>query len=247
MLLELQSVARMYGTRCIFKDVSLSVPAGSLTLLVGANGAGKSTLMHIMAGLARPSAGKVVHHVDAAEIAYLGHATFLYPALTAQENLHFWGSMYGVDVSEAALGGVLDRVELARHAHERAAVFSRGMAQRLNVARVLLLQPRLLLLDEPATGLDVASGQILRREIRQARDQGAGIVWISHDLQTDAPLADRLLALSERRVSYDGKPMNYCFSAADKAGAAVQGLTPQAIPSQRAPAGVAKAQEAAKC
>lgn len=211
MLLELQSVARMYGTKCIFKDVSLSVSAGSLCLLVGANGAGKSTLMHIMAGLARPSAGKVVHHVEAAEIAYLGHATFIYPALTAQENLRFWGSMYGVDVSEAALNGVLDRVELTRHAYERAAVFSRGMAQRLNVARVLLLQPRLLLLDEPSTGLDTASGQILRREIRQAREQGAGIVWISHDLQTDAPLADRLLALHERRLAYDGDPMTYCF------------------------------------
>lgn len=214
MLLELQSIARMYGTRCIFKDVSLAVPAGSLTLLVGANGAGKSTLMHIMAGLARPSAGKVLHHVEAAEIAYLGHATFIYPALTARENLRFWGSMYGVEVSGTALDEVLDRVELARHAHERAAVFSRGMAQRLNVARVLLLQPRLLLLDEPATGLDTASSQILRREIGQARERGAGIVWITHDVQADAPMADRLLALHERRLAYDGDPMAYNSTSA---------------------------------
>lgn len=253
MLLELQSVARMYGTRCIFKDVSLDVSAGSLCLLVGANGAGKPTLMHIMAGLARPSAGKVVHHVQAAEMAYLGHATFIYPALTAQENLRFWGAMYGVDVSDAALDGVLDRVELTRHAHERAAVFSRGMAQRLNVARVLLLQPRLLLLDEPATGLDTASGQILRREIRQARDQGAGIVWISHDLQTDAPLADRVLALHERRLAYDGEPRAYCSlnrvvcaKTAGQADASGQGTASEAMTSEPEASGV-KAQEAATC
>lgn len=209
MLLELQNIARMYGTRCIFKDVSLSVPAGSLTLLVGPNGAGKSTLMHIMAGLARPSAGTVQHHVPPAEVAYLGHATFIYPTLTARENLRFWGAMYDVCVNDAALDSVLDRVELLRHGHERATVFSRGMAQRLNVARVLLLQPRLLLLDEPATGLDTASSHLLRREIVQARDRGAGIVWISHDVLADAPLADRLLALRERRLAYDGEPMAY--------------------------------------
>ncbi|MEG2173513.1 MAG: heme ABC exporter ATP-binding protein CcmA [Desulfovibrionaceae bacterium] len=209
MLLELQHIARMYGSRCVFKDVSFSVPAGSLTVLVGANGAGKSTLMHIMAGLARPSAGEVLHHVQPAEMAYLGHATFIYPALTARENLRFWGAMYGVDVSDMALDTVLERVELQAHAHERAAVFSRGMAQRLNVARVLLLEPRLLLLDEPATGLDTASSHLLRREIVRARERGAGIVWITHDVLTDAPLADRLLALRDRRLAYDGEPTAY--------------------------------------
>lgn len=209
MLLELHNIARMYGTRCIFKGVSLRLPAASLTLLVGANGAGKSTLMHIMAGLARPTAGTVTHGVEPAEIGYLGHATFLYPALTAVENLRFWGSLYGVPVTDHAIEAVLVRVELQKHAHERAGVFSRGMAQRLNVARVLLLQPRLWLLDEPSTGLDVASSQMLRREIIAARAGGAAVVWITHDVQADAPLADRLLALQGQRLAYDGRPTEY--------------------------------------
>lgn len=209
MLLELHNIARMYGTRCVFKNVSLRLSAGSLTLLVGANGAGKSTLMHIMAGLARPSAGTVTHGVQAAEIAYLGHATFLYPTLTAVENLRFWGSLYGVPVTERIINEVLARVALQKHAHERAGVFSRGMAQRLNVARVLLLKPRLLLLDEPSTGLDSSSNQMLRREILLARESGAAVVWISHDVQTDAPLADRLIALHSKRLAYDGPPMDF--------------------------------------
>lgn len=216
MLLELQKVSRMYGTRCVFKDVSLTVPAASLTLLVGANGAGKSTLMHLMAGLARPSVGTVRHHLEAAEIAYLGHATFLYPALTAVENLRFWGSLYDVDVSESALDAVLARVDLSRHRYERAAVFSRGMAQRLNVARVLLLQPRLLLLDEPATGLDSASVHLLRREIGLARERGAAIVWISHDVHSDLSMADRLLVLHDRRLVYDGEPGGYAPLSSDQ-------------------------------
>lgn len=209
MLLQLHNIAKMYGTRVIFKDVSLTVSAGSLTLLVGANGAGKSTLMHIMAGLARPSAGEVQKQVEDKDMAYLGHATFLYPALTAWENLRFWGKLYGIDLTDALLDDVLERVELTRHAHERAAVFSRGMAQRLNVARVLLLQPQLLLLDEPATGLDTASSLLLRREIVRARERGAGIVWISHDVQTDAPLADALFELKGRRLAYTGLAADY--------------------------------------
>lgn len=214
MLLELHNVARMYGTRCIFKGVSLQLSAASLTLLVGANGAGKSTLMHIMAGLARPSAGTVTHGVQPAEIGYLGHATFLYPALTAVENLRFWGSLYGVAVGDAAIDAVLERVALQKHAHERAGVFSRGMAQRLNVARVLLLQPRLWLLDEPSTGLDLASSQMLRREILAAREGGAAVVWISHDVHTDAPLANRIMALHDKRLAFDGSPTDYLDSAA---------------------------------
>lgn len=232
MLLELQKVSRMYGSRCIFRDVSLAVPAASLTLLVGANGAGKTTLLHMMAGLARPSAGTVRHHVEAAQIAYLGHATFLYPALTAVENLRFWGSLYGVDVSEAVLDALLARVDLSRHRYERAAVFSRGMAQRLNVARVLLLQPRLLLLDEPATGLDSASVRLLRREIGQARERGAGIVWISHDVQSDAPMADRLLALHDRRLVYDGAPGGYVALSVPKPASSIS----EPVPSTPEPA-----------
>lgn len=209
MLLQLHHITKIYGTRVIFKDVSLSVAPAGITLLVGANGAGKSTLLRIMAGLGRASAGRVERAVDDARLGYLGHATFLYPALTALENLAFWRDIYALPLSDGALETVLERVELARHAHERAGVFSRGMAQRLNLARVLLSDPQLLLLDEPGTGLDTRSAGLLRREIAAARERGAGVVWISHDVASDAAVADRVVALHDRRVAYDGPASAY--------------------------------------
>lgn len=213
-MLELNRVAKLYGVKVIFKDVSCSFAAGSVSLLVGGNGAGKSTLLRIMAGLSRPSAGTVRRAEDDTRLGYLGHATFLYPGLTALENLAFWREAHGLRLSGQELLAGLERVGLAAHAHERAGVFSRGMAQRLNLARVLMLEPNLLLLDEPGTGLDAASLALLRREVRAARNRGACVVLISHDLSGDAPLADRLLALEERRLAFDGPPEAFAACAA---------------------------------
>jgi heme exporter protein A len=124
----------------------------------------------------------------------------VYPGLTALENLAFWKNAQGLRLAEADLMKLLERVGLERHAHERAGIFSRGMAQRLNLARALLPDPELLLLDEPGTGLDSRAAAMLREEIARARQRGAGVVWISHDVAADAPLADRVLTLSQGRL-----------------------------------------------
>ncbi|MDR0466311.1 MAG: ATP-binding cassette domain-containing protein [Deltaproteobacteria bacterium] len=200
-LLELRGIAKFFGHKCVFKAVDLVVERGTVTLLVGANGAGKSTLLRLMAGLSRPSAGSRECRAAEGRTAYLGHATFLYPGLTALENLAFWRDAQGLRLTEAELTAFLDRVGLSRHAHERAGIFSRGMAQRLNLARALLTEPELLLLDEPGTGLDSRASAMLREEIVRARMRGAGLVWISHDAATDAPLADRVLTLERGRLS----------------------------------------------
>lgn len=207
-MLELVRVAKVYGVKVVFKDISCAFAAGSVSLLVGGNGAGKSTLMRIMAGLSRPSAG-AARVADQIRVGYLGHATFLYPGLTAVENLAFWRDAYGLKLTKDDIMAGLTRVGLEAHAHERAGVFSRGMAQRLNLARVLMQAPDVLLLDEPGTGLDVASLALLRREIIAARQRGACVVLISHDLAGDAPLADRLLALEHRKLAYDGVPAGF--------------------------------------
>jgi len=204
-LLELRGIAKFYGHRCIFKSVCLAVERGTVQLLTGANGAGKSTLMRLMAGLQRPSAGSCACHAAEGRVAYLGHATFLYPGLTALENLAFWRKAQGLHLTETELTALLERVGLERHAHERAGIFSRGMAQRLNLARALLVSPELLLLDEPGTGLDSRAAVMLREEIVQARQRGAGIVWISHDVAADAPLADRVLTLEQGRLNEGGQ------------------------------------------
>lgn len=209
MLLRLEGIAKFYGTRLVVKDVSLTIQPGTVTLLAGPNGAGKSTLLKIMAGLARPSAGTVERTVPDEQLGYLGHQTFIYPDLTALENLAFWNRLHGLDGSEKDFIEALDRMELKRHAHERAGGFSRGMAQRLNLARLLLLAPRLILLDEPGTGLDVRSLGILHREIAAARAAGAGLVWISHTVADDLARADQVLAIGDRKVAYCGPAADY--------------------------------------
>jgi heme exporter protein A len=203
-LLELRGIAKFFGHRRIFASVDLSVARGTVTLLTGANGAGKSTLLRLMAGLLRPSAGSCECRAAAGRVAYLGHATFLYPGLTAWENLEFWQKAQGLRLTEAALMALLERVGLERQAHERAGIFSRGMSQRLNLARALLVDPELLLLDEPGTGLDSRAAAMLRGEIVRARQRGAGVVWISRGVTADGPVADGVLALDQGRLSEAG-------------------------------------------
>ena len=205
-LLELQNVAKIFGNRLIFKDVNLVVTRGTVSLLVGANGAGKSTLMRLMAGLLRPTSGACVCHAPEERIAYLGHATFVYPGLSALENLTFWKNAQASSLPETRLMALLEQVGLERYAHERAGIFSRGMSQRLNLARALMHEPDILLLDEPGTGLDSKARVILRQEITHARERGAGVLWISLDAVTDAPLADRVLTLDRGRL-HDGAQM----------------------------------------
>lgn len=209
MLLKLEKVAKFYGNRLIIKDVSCTVEPGTVTLLAGPNGAGKSTLLKIMAGLSEPTAGKVELTVENDNIGYVGHQTFIYPDLSALENLSFWSSLHGQKNDEATLLAALDRVELKRFAFERAGCFSRGMAQRLNLARVFLLQPSLILLDEPGTGLDVRSMGILHNEIAAAKDRGAGLVWISHSVASDLTRADKVLAIRDKKVEYFGDAQGY--------------------------------------
>ena len=162
-----------------------------------------------MAGLARPTVGTVERFCEDGGLGYLGHATFIYPGLTALENLAFWSGMHGNPTDKATLSEALARVELAPFAEERAGTFSRGMAQRLNLARILLQSPPLLLLDEPGTGLDVRSLAILHREIAASRDRGAGIVWITHDVAGDAKRADRIIAIENRTIGYCGPASGY--------------------------------------
>lgn len=213
-MLHLEHLAKVYGDRVVLRDVNAAFAAGSVSLLAGNNGAGKSTLLRIVAGLARPTSGTVRFTGPAPVTAYLGHATFLYPGLSALENLAFWNGVYGLQRSRQELLALLEHVGLAAHAHERAGIFSRGMAQRLNLARVLMLRADLLLLDEPGTGLDAASLALLRQEIGNARQRGAAVIIVSHDLQGDAPLADRVLRLHKGRLAEEG-PTSGTPAAAD--------------------------------
>ncbi len=203
-VLDASGVGKFFGSRLVLRDVTVSARAGEALLVVGGNGAGKTTLLKIMAGLCRASAGSVEVRVEPDASAYLGHATFLYPRLSAVANLLFWGRMYGLAPTRADMEAVLQRVGLSRVGDEPAGTFSRGMAQRLNLARVFLIKPKLVFLDEPGTGLDPASQDLLRREIEALKASGAAIVWVSHHLSSDLAFAERVLFLKDTRVAYFG-------------------------------------------
>ena len=202
-MIALRHVAKTFGARLILRDCTAEFNEGTVSLLTGENGAGKSTLLRIIAGLSQPSSGHISFAPAEPSIGFLGHQTFLYPALTALENLAFWQKAHGLPAGEAALLAMLEHVNLARHAHERAGVFSRGMAQRLSLARILLQRPDVLLLDEPGTGLDQASQTMLEEEILEARKRGATVVCVSHNLARARALADCVWRIRERRLELE--------------------------------------------
>ena len=208
-LLRLTGVAKSYGVKTVLRDVNFTAHRGEVMLVTGPNGAGKSTLMGIMAGIIRPTRGEVHLVPDQERTGWLGHKTALYPGLTGLENLEFWARLHCLDPDEEKLLSTLARMELERAALNKAGRYSRGMAQRLALARVLLAEPDILFLDEPATGLDERSRGLLRREISSASERGAAVIWVSHDPERDLSLAHQVLALQGTRPVYCGPAAEY--------------------------------------
>lgn len=198
-LVSFSGVSRLYGARLIFRRLNLELLPGRIYLLLGPNGAGKSTLLRLAAGLAKPDSG-TVRLLPGTRLSFLGHATWLYPALTAFENLRFWARAHGLKTAAPALLDFLAHVGLERFAHEKVRVFSRGMAQRLSFARCLLPEPDLLLLDEPFSGMDSETQEILRAELSRRRDHGAAILLVSHSPETDRKFADMVLRIADHSL-----------------------------------------------
>ena len=207
--LTFRNVARSYGRRRALADATFSIAAGQVAALLGPNGAGKSTLLSIAATLLEPSSGEVRYGDRTARqagaalrarIGVLGHDLYLYPELTAAENLHFFGSLYGLDRLDGRVGSALSSAALADRAHDPVSSYSRGMRQRLAVERALLHEPRLVLLDEPFTGLDDASAAALRERLDRERARGAIVLVTTHELEAIDSLADAAFVLARGRV-----------------------------------------------
>jgi heme exporter protein A len=195
MVFELRDVSYGYGAGDVLRAVQLQIPARTTVLVSGPNGSGKTTLFKLLSGVLNPSQGRIVRWVSWEEMVSLGHETALYPGLTVVENLRFWTRMYRSPKPERELLDGLARVGLEAVAYEPASHLSRGMAQRLSLARVLALSPKVLLLDEPMTGLDGPSQDMIRREVVRARERGATVLLITHSPDTDIQSADYRLEL----------------------------------------------------
>ena len=207
--LTVDDVSRHFGRRRAVSRVSFQAPSGSLLGLLGPNGAGKSTLLAMLATLLRPSTGRIRYgdHEAASDaaalrrtIGVLGHDLFLYPELTALENLEFFAALYGVTAPRTTAAHALEQAGLADRAGDLVASFSRGMRQRVALERALIHQPRLLLLDEPFTGLDDASAAALARRLRSLKDAGAIVVVATHDLDLAEGIFDRAVFLRDGRM-----------------------------------------------
>ena len=203
-------VFRDYGRRRALSRVSFELRAGEIAGLLGANGAGKSTLLNVLATLITPSAGSVRYGGRSARdlggvlrrrIGYLSHELQLYPELTARENLTFFAGLYGEPHAADRVESALKRARLADRADEPVQRFSRGMRQRLAIERALIHEPRLVLLDEPFTGLDERSAGDLATRVRTLGRAGRMVVLATHDLDLADGLLDRVVLLRSGRAA----------------------------------------------
>ena len=207
--ISVEEVSRSFGRRRALSRVTFRAAQGEILGILGPNGAGKSTLLAILATLLRPTSGRVRYGgaTDTqgaalrARIGVLGHDLFLYPELTARENLEFFAGLHAVVEPRHAADEALDRAGLGTRADDPVSAFSRGMRQRVALERALIHRPRLVLLDEPFTGLDDASAAALLARLRALRDDGAIVIVATHDLDLADGLLDHALFLRDGRVA----------------------------------------------
>lgn len=212
-LLEARGLVRTFGAVRAVDGITFGLASGEVLTVLGPNGAGKTTLLGLLAGTLHPTAGEILFRgepLDAtgtawrSELGLLSHRTFVYGALTARENLAFWGRLHGVAPLAGRVEAALDRVGLAEVADREARGFSRGMRQRLSLARTLLHDPALVLLDEPFTGLDVHAASLLRGVLQQLRDGRRSVILVTHQLAEGVRLADRVVIQARGRFVFEG-------------------------------------------
>jgi heme exporter protein A len=201
-LIIARGLEKRFGPVRALRGLDLEVPAGSTLAVIGPNGAGKSTLLRLLAGLTRPSGGALQvgrnggdRRSRRGQVGLIAHASFLYPTLTARENLILAAHLYGVANPAERADALLAEQELTGVAERRAGGFSRGMSQRLSIARGLVHDPEILLLDEPFTGLDARAAPLLAERLGALRSAHRTVVLVTHDLARAAELADEILLL----------------------------------------------------
>lgn len=212
-VVECRGLVRRFAETQALRGVDLTVTAREAVAVFGPNGAGKTTLLRLLATLLRPSNGDLrlferpVRDGGVAarrRIGFLSHQSFLYPDLTPTENLDFYARMFGVRRPRERVGELLDRVGLLGWAHRPVRTLSRGLEQRCALARALLHEPDLLLLDEPFTGLDVDASTMLAELLRQVHARGTTLMMTTHDIERGFEICRRAIILVRGRLAWQG-------------------------------------------
>jgi len=190
-MLLAERLRHAFGAVRALDDVSFTLQSGQTLAVFGPNGAGKTTLLKVLAGLIRPGAGRAQIEGGRRAVGWIGHQPQLYAHLTVRENLQFWGSLYDVPDAELAVraGELLARLGLHEHADRPVRALSRGLIQRVAIARALIHDPRVLLLDEPFTGLDRTAAEDFRRLLAEQGAGGRITVLVTHNVEEGTELA----------------------------------------------------------
>lgn len=215
-LIEVEGLSKDFGWLPALRGLDFQLRRGEFALLLGANGSGKSTLLRLLCGLTRASSGQIrvggwslpgEAQAIRAQIGFLAHRPLLYDNLTARENLDFFAALYDLSQAERTerRDDLLRQVGLYERADGLVRGFSRGMAQRLSLARAMLHQPDILLLDEPYTGLDSAARDMLDGLLAAAHESGCAIIMSTHQLERLPENAQRALILADGKLAYNGE------------------------------------------
>ena len=217
--ISIRNVWKFFGDFAAVREVSLEVPPATILALLGRNGAGKTTMLRMMAGLSRPSRGDISisgrgwGKQNSSAVGVVGHGEWIYDDLSARENLEFFGRLYKVNDLAGSIDRWLETVGLSRFRNARVSEFSRGMRQRLAVARAFLHDPQVLLLDEPWTALDDRATQLLSSLLRDAQSRGCSVVVCSHQLREALEVATRVAVIDRGKLIFQG-PNSDDFKAA---------------------------------
>ena len=224
-----EGLEKSYGEWPVLWDLDLSLPWGESMSLFGANGAGKTTLLRILATSVRPDAGEVRiaghdlrrHTAQVRRhIGVVAHRSFLYDDLTPRENLNYYARLYGIRDRESRISAALERVGLSGRADHRTRTLSNGMQRRAAIARAILHQPEVLLLDEPETGLDQDSRQMLGELLREWTAGGRSVVLTTHDINLGIEWGHRSAVLAGGKLHLAGRD-------AETIQGALSGLDPE--------------------
>jgi heme exporter protein A len=213
-MIEVRSLTKVFGVNPVLRGLDLDVARGEFLTLLGPNGSGKSTFLRILGALARPTGGTVkvggwelpgeADYVRA-QLGVVSHLPLLYDTLTAEENLIFFARLYNIppETRRTRVDYLLRRVGLAKRARDIVQTYSRGMQQRLAIARAILHDPAVLLLDEPYTGLDQDAAGLLDELLREVAVAGRTVIMTTHDLQRGHALSDRIAILSRGKIAFN--------------------------------------------
>ncbi len=208
---QVTDLKKSFTLKPILRGITLEIHQNERIALLGANGTGKTTLLRIIAGLTQPGKGSVsISGLDSTRdaqqirrlIGFVAHQPYLYEELTALENLHFFARMYTVEHGTERARALLQHVGLERYAQERVSTFSRGMVQRLAWARALLHTPRVLLLDEPDTGMDQQGHELIDTLLDEHTSQGGCTLFTTHQLERALRVSERIIILAAGRIVF---------------------------------------------